>query len=133
MKEGLFGEPAILAVAIFVGLWVVALLMSLWFFFFKAWKWRFLPAVSASVFAIAAVIYGDLAFTRWALYTGGHGPPGLGEWLGFAAINAVLAVAAAIPGSLLGLVTAWLFGRTTPPQRMGTPGTEAEQTQKTPE
>ena len=105
--------------AILVALGVVALLMIPWCFLFKAWKSRFLPAIGASVFAIAAVLWGLMAFTKWALYDGGHGrPPEQApweNWLKFAAINAMLAVAAAIPGGFLGRVTVWLIGRKTPP------------------
>jgi hypothetical protein len=98
-------EGPMLPVAILVALGVVGILTIPWFSFFRGWKLRVLPVVGASVLAVAAVIYGALAFTGWALYTGGGGRrPGLSEWLMFAAINAILAAAAAIPGGSLGLV-----------------------------
>ncbi len=111
----LFEEPQILAVAIFVALLVVAILMIPCFYISRRRETRVLAGVGASMFAIAAVVYGDLAFTRWALYDGGHGrSPGtapLKDWLVFAAINAVLAIVGSIPGGVLGLAIGLLIER----------------------
>jgi hypothetical protein len=104
----LFDEPQILAVAVLVALAVVAILMIPYAHFFRGRKMRISTAVGATVFAVSAVILGELAFTRWALYDGGHGrPPGkapLSDWLAFAAINAILAAVSAIPGGVMGSV-----------------------------
>jgi hypothetical protein len=108
----LFGEPRILAVAIGVALLVVAVLMIPCFGFFRSRPVRIGAAFGAGLFAVAAVIWGDLAFTRWALYDGGHGrPPGmapLSDWLVFAGINAILTAGAGIPGGALGMVVGYV-------------------------
>ncbi len=95
----------VFAVAIVVALAVTGLVMIPVCFVLRNLTSKILTAVGASLFAIAAVVWGAMAFTGWALYTGGHGvPPGLAEWLGFAAINAILALGAGIPGGALGMV-----------------------------
>jgi hypothetical protein len=104
----LFDEPQILAVAIGVALVVAALLAILSFCIFRKPAIGVWSGLGASLFAVPAVIWGDLAFTRWALYDGGHGrPPGmapLSDWIAFACVNAVLAAGAGIPGAILGAI-----------------------------
>ena len=99
-------------VAIIVALAVVGALMIPFCYLIPNRKTRVLADVGATLFAVAAVVLGDAVFTRWALYTGGHGdPPGIGEWLGFAALNAILAGVAGILGGALGMGIATMVER----------------------
>ena len=126
-----FGTLLALAATIFVALSVVAMLMIPCFYFFRGWKLKVLPAVGTSALAIAAVILGLMAFTRWALYTGGgRRPPGLSEWFEFIVINAILAAVAAVPGGFLGLALGWAIKRKTATRAVRSPGIEGEQTRK---
>jgi hypothetical protein len=104
----LFDEPQIIAVAISVAIGVVALLMIPCFRYFRSRRVRIWATFLAGLFALLAVVYGDLAFTRWALYDGGHGHPlrvaPINQWLNFAAINALLALVAGMVGGGLGIL-----------------------------
>jgi hypothetical protein len=103
----------VLILLILFALGVVAILMVPCFRFVRTRTLRVYLAVGASVLASAAVLLG-LPITAWAFYDGGSGRsdfPGWDKWLGFAALNAILAAGAGIVGGLSGLFIGWTVQR----------------------
>jgi hypothetical protein len=97
----LFDEPAILAVAIGSALASVGIVSIPYCRFVRSPRARVAAALAASVLASVAVILGDLSFTRWGLYNNGAAPT-LGQWIGFALVNAVIGAVAGSFGGLMG-------------------------------
>ncbi|HEV8071979.1 MAG TPA: hypothetical protein VGP76_29965 [Planctomycetaceae bacterium] len=120
----LFEEPLILTVAILSALSVVAILMIPCYRLVRTPQARVASAVGASLLAIAAVIVGDLAFTRWALYNNGR-PATLDQWIGFAIVNAIIGAVAALPGGWMGFVVGRALDNALPADRVRPIGYEA--------